>query len=434
MRSISMMFLSALLAVISGCGSPNSTSFRSMSHAYREVVESYSNDNILINIARASKKMPVSFLDIPSIMGTGSVSADVGLSATVYSGNPGSLGGFLQPWAGAVGLANYIPTASLTVSGGYTFTQSSLDNATFMRPFLLDIKPEIVAYLTSNHAAPKSILYSLLVSSIDVVNDKREVVSSFVNDPSSKDYLRFQRALYILVAAGLTAEPTFVKMPMSPILDEKLARDSFGMLVGALAAGVTLDEVSQPGRPKQFRLIKLMPDWRLCLNKTDGEVLFGKSLSPENYCTQSYKSTTAQRTATELRALLSDGSDSGLKNLSIKVNLRSTRNIFDFLGDIVAMQNAENPHIVKVFNPELLNASDNAKVSDFPPVPLFVMQKNKSVGKPLTSLNYRGDTYTVPDHDISESFTKEVIVLLSQLLTLNKISGSIPPSPSVLVR
>ena len=434
MRSISMMFLSALLAVISGCGSPNSTSFRSMSHAYREVVESYSNDNILINIARASKKMPVSFLDIPSIMGTGSVSADVGLSATVYSGNPGSLGGFLQPWAGAVGLANYIPTASLSVSGGYTFTQSSLDNATFMRPFLLDIKPEIVAYLTSNHAAPKSILYSLLVSSIDVVNDKREVVSSFVNDPSSKDYLGFQRALYILVAAGLTAEPTFVKMPMSPILDEKLARDSFGMLVGALAAGVTLDEVSQPGRPKQFRLIKLMPDWRLCLNKTDGEVLFGKSLSPENYCTQSYKSTTAQRTATELRALLSDSSDSGLKNLSIKVNLRSTRNIFDFLGDIVAMQNAENPHIVKVFNPELLNASDSAKVSDFPPVPLFVMQKNKSVGKPLASLNYRGDTYTVPDHDISESFTKDVIVLLSQLLTLNKISGSIPPSPSVLVR
>jgi hypothetical protein len=434
MRSISMMFLSALLAVISGCGSPNSTSFRSMSHAYREVVESYSNDNILINIARASKKMPVSFLDIPSIMGTGSVSADVGLSATVYSGNPGSLGGFLQPWAGAVGLANYIPTASLSVSGGYTFTQSSLDNATFMRPFLLDIKPEIVAYLSSNHAAPKSILYSLLVSSIDVVNDKREVVSSFVNDPSSKDYLGFQRALYILVAAGLTAEPTFVKMPMSPILDEKLARDSFGMLVGALAAGVTLDEVSQPGRPKQFRLIKLMPDWRLCLNKTDGEVLFGKSLSPENYCTQSYKSTTAHRTATELRALLSDGLDSGLKNLSIKVNLRSTRNIFDFLGDIVAMQNAETPHIVKVFNPELLNASDSAKVSDFPPVPLFVMQKNKSVGKPLTSLNYRGDTYTVPDHDISESFTKEVIVLLSQLLTLNKIAGSIPPSPSVLVK
>ena len=434
MRSVSMLFLAALSAVISGCGSTNSTTFRSMSDAYREVVETYSNDNILINIARASQKMPVSFLDIPSIMGTGNVTATAGLSATVYSANPGSLSGFLQPYSGALNLANYIPSASLNVSGGYTFTQSSLDNATFMRPFLLDVKPEIVGYLSSNQAAPKSILYSLLVRSIDIVNDQREVVTSFVNDPSSKDYLRFQRALYIMVAAGLTAEPTFVKMPMSPLLDEATARASFGMLTAALAVGVTLDEVNQPGRPKQFRLIKLMPDWRMCLNKTDGEALFGKSLSPENYCTQSFKSNTANRTATELRTLLGDGSDSTMKNLTIKVNLRSTRNVFDFLGDIVAMQNSDAPNIVTIFNPELLNASDNAKVSDFPPVPLFVMQKNKSAGKPLTSLSYRGDTYTIPDHTPSESFTKDVIVLLSQLLTLNKIAGSIPPSPSVLVK
>ena len=434
MRSVSILFLAALSAVISGCGSTNSTTFRSMSDAYREVVETYSNDNILINIARASQKMPVSFLDIPSIMGTGNVSATAGLSATVYSANPGSFSGFLQPYSGALGLATYIPSASLNVSGGYTFTQSSLDNATFMRPFLLDVKPEIVGYLSSNQAAPKSILYSLLIRSIDIVNDQREVVTSFVNDPSSKDYLSFQRALYIMVAAGLTAEPTFVKMPMSPIMDEATARASFGMLTAALAVGVTLDEVSAPGRPKQFRLIKLMPDWRMCLNKTDGEALFGKTLAPENYCTQSFKSNTAKRTATELRTLLGDGSNNAMKNLTIKVNLRSTRNVFDFLGDIVAMQNAEKPNVVKIFNPELLNASDDAKVSDFPPVPLFVMQKNKSAGKPLTSLSYRGDTYTIPDHATSESFTKDVIVLLSQLLTLNKIAGSIPPSPSVLVK
>jgi hypothetical protein len=111
-----------------------------MSAAYREVVESYSNDNILINVVRASQKMPVSFLDIPSIMGTGNVSASAGVSSTVYSANPGSFAGFLQPWSGAVGLANYIPNASMSVSGGYTFTQSSLDNATFMKPFLSAIK------------------------------------------------------------------------------------------------------------------------------------------------------------------------------------------------------------------------------------------------------------------------------------------------------
>jgi hypothetical protein len=60
------------------------------------------------------------------------------------------------------------------------------------------------------------------------------------------------------------------------------------------------------------------------------------------------------------------------------------------------------------------------------------VQKNQRVPEALTSLSYRGDTYTLPNN--SESFTKEVMVLLSQLLTLNKISGSIPPSPSVLVK
>jgi hypothetical protein len=47
-------------------------------------------------------------------------------------------------------------------------------------------------------------------------------------------------------------------------------------------------------------------------------------------------------------------------------------------------------------------------------------------------LEYRGATYSIPDD--SNSFSREVMVLLSQLLTLNKISGSIPPSPAVLVK
>jgi hypothetical protein len=43
-----------LISVLSGCaGLTNSTSFREMSSAYREVLEQYSNDNVLLNIVRA---------------------------------------------------------------------------------------------------------------------------------------------------------------------------------------------------------------------------------------------------------------------------------------------------------------------------------------------------------------------------------------------
>jgi hypothetical protein len=418
MRKIYLLGMAAVVVVLSGCGATNSTTFRSMSAAYREVVESYSNDNTLINVVRASQKMPVSFLDIPSIMGTGNVSANASLTGTANS---------LSTMSNTV-----TPTVGLTVSGGYTFTQSSLDNATFMKPFLSAIQPEIVGYLSANQAAPKSVLYSLVIDSIDVVTDKKDVIASFVNDPSKEDYLSFQRVLYVLVAAGLSVEPTFMKVPQSPVMDEATMRASMGMFTAALASGITVDEIATPGRPKRYQLVRLVPQFRMCLNRTDGQILFGDSLAASMYCTQTFKARAPSRTATELGKLLADFGNQTYKDLSISIKLRSTRNVFDFLGQVVSMQNAEKPTIVKIFNPEALEAKPNSTVEDFPPVPLFIVHKNQRLANTLTALEYRGATYSISDD--SNSFSKEVMVLLSQLLTLNKIAGSIPPSPAVLVK
>jgi|LakMenEpi03Aug12_release.lakeMendotaPanAssembly.Ray.scaffolds.fasta_scaffold02314_9 hypothetical protein len=418
MRKFYLLGMAAVVVVLSGCGATNSTTFRSMSAAYREVVESYSNDNTLINVVRASQKMPVSFLDIPSIMGTGNVSANASLTGTANS---------LSTMSNTV-----TPTVGLTVSGGYTFTQSSLDNATFMKPFLSAIQPEIVGYLSANQAAPKSVLYSLVIDSIDVVTDKKDVIASFVNDPSKEDYLSFQRVLYVLVAAGLSVEPTFMKVPQSPVMDEATMRASMGMFTAALASGITVDEIATPGRPKRYQLVRLVPQFRMCLNRTDGQILFGDSLAASMYCTQTFKARAPSRTATELGKLLADFGNQTYKDLSISIKLRSTRNVFDFLGQVVSMQNAEKPTIVKIFNPEALEAKPNSTVEDFPPVPLFIVHKNQRLANTLTALEYRGATYSIPDD--SNSFSREVMVLLSQLLTLNKISGSIPPSPAVLVK
>jgi hypothetical protein len=418
MRKFCLLGMAAVVAVLSGCGSTNSTTFRSMSAAYREVVEAYSNDNILINVVRASQKMPVSFLDIPSIMGTGNVSANAGVTATANS---------ISTMSNTV-----TPNVGLTVSGGYTFTQSSLDNATFMKPFLSAIQPEIVGYLSANQAAPKSVLYSLVIDSIDVVTDKKDVIASFVNDPSKEDYLSFQRVLYVLVAAGLSVEPTFMKVPQSPVMDEATMRASMGMFTAALASGITVDEIATPGRPKRYQLVRLLPQFRMCLNRTDGQILFGDSLAASMYCTQTFKARAPSRTATELGKLLSGLGSQTYKDLSISIKLRSTRNVFDFLGQVVSMQDSEKPTIVKIFNPEALEAKPNSTVEDFPPVPLFIVHKNQRLANTLTALEYRGATYSIPDD--SNSFSREVMVLLSQLLTLNKIAGSIPPSPSVLVK
>lgn len=50
-----------VMITLAGCSSTRSSSFKDMSSAYREVVEQYSTDNILLNIVRASNNMPLIF-------------------------------------------------------------------------------------------------------------------------------------------------------------------------------------------------------------------------------------------------------------------------------------------------------------------------------------------------------------------------------------
>jgi len=79
---------------LSACSTTRSTSFKEMSTSYREVIEQYSNDNILLNVVRASDDMPLSFLDIPSVVGSGSITTNAGLTANVVSAAPNSFPGF----------------------------------------------------------------------------------------------------------------------------------------------------------------------------------------------------------------------------------------------------------------------------------------------------------------------------------------------------
>ena len=127
MRAWRRLILIAMLGVTSGCTSINSTSFNNMSSAYRDAVEGYSNDNILLNIVRASKNMPMSFLDIPSVIGTGNVVTEANLATAQTSAGTTAVS---STTGGSLGIS---------VNNGFTFTQASLDNAQFLQSFLKEI-------------------------------------------------------------------------------------------------------------------------------------------------------------------------------------------------------------------------------------------------------------------------------------------------------
>jgi hypothetical protein len=88
---------------------------------------------------------------------------------------------------------------------------------------------------------------------------------------------------------------------------------------------------------------------------------------------------------------------------------------------------AGNPNIQVVVDPSYVVKGQTAK-----PQPIIVIKKNESVSNPLAQITYRGNTYAIPTND--NGYTPLVINMMAQLLNLNKVSGSIPPSPAVLVK
>jgi hypothetical protein len=185
--SVNKILISTLFCTtfLSGCaGLTGSTSFGAMSSAYREVLEQYSNDNILLNVVRSAKSMPVSFLDMPSVMGSGNVSNGANLNLSLLATDPGSLSGFLSPALGSGSATG----ASLSVSNSFNFTQSSLDNSNFMVSFLTNMRPDVIANLTNSQSSSRSVLYSLAIESFEWQDASGAVTYKFVNDPFSPDF------------------------------------------------------------------------------------------------------------------------------------------------------------------------------------------------------------------------------------------------------
>ena len=423
----------AAVIALTGCAPTGSSSFRDMSSAYRDVLESYANDNVLLNIVRSSKQMPVSFLDMPSVIGTGSVGVSAGVSSTISSNAPSAFTGFFSA-ASASGTSSYGPSVGLSVNNSFNFTQSSLDNAEFMKSFLGDIRPDVIANLTNNQTRPRSVLYALVIDYIELRSDKNVVLSTYINNPNLPEFDDFQSALYTLIQAGLSTEIVMAKQNVSaPMSAEELNRNLVAVVAAQAQPGTSVEQVTKGGVTK-FQVVRSMPVTRMCLNKQAEIETLGQVFAESAFCNSQSTGVTPTKpllpsTAAELRK-------KGVnKDTQLVIKLRSTRAVFDFLGTLVNLQNMNPPRQIKVMssdaiaiNNELLFKRDFSSA-----IPLLIVEKGSgNTGNALTSVKYQGEIYTVPAK--SDSYTREVLNIVSQLLTLNKVPGSIPASPAVLIK
>ena len=406
--------IACFIALLGGCTSTLTPDFGQMSSKYANSLEQYQINTIFHNILRSAENKPVSFLDMPTINGSGSIGVTPSISA-LFTGGAIPYNASYNVIQGGLSVAT--PSTSMTLNNTFNFTQSSLDNAVFWKGYLNELPLETVKYFASNNI-PKEVFLSLVIDEIQIVQPNGQT-QTFINNPLRPDYPEFLKQLYGLINEELGATLISSLLEIGPPMSIENFRPKFGEkgLEFLKESGITLKKVD--GSQKyMFQPVQMSQQYKRCVTVNKYENFIAQQYAKGLYC---------QETVVELM----DKQDPLKKNQpKLNLKLRSTNNVFEFLGQVVKAQLAEKPYLVTLpptastFNPS------NDKFNQYA---LFVVEKDKPSKKPFASIEgLDGDLYSIPSEN--NGYSALSIKLLAQLMSLQKIPGSIPTSPSVLLK
>ena len=400
--------------LLGGCASTLTPDFGQMSSKYANSLEQYQINMIFHNILRSAENKPVSFLDMPTINGSGSIGITPSISA-LFSGGAIPYNASYNVIQGGLSVAT--PSTSMTLNNTFNFTQSSLDNAVFWKGYLNELPLETVKYFATNNI-PKEVFLSLVIDEIQIVQPNGQT-QTFINNPLRPDYPEFLKQLYGLINEGIEATLIPSLLEIGPPMTIENFKPKLGEkgLEFLKESGITLKKVDGPQK-YMFQPVQMSQQYKRCITVNKYENFIAQQYAKGLYC---------QETVVELM----DKQDPLKKNQpKLNIKLRSTNNVFEFLGQVVKAQLAEKPYLVTLpptastFNPS------NDKFNQYA---LLVVEKDKPAKKSFSSIEgLDGDLYSIPSEN--NGYSALTIKLLSQLMSLQKIPGSIPSSPSVLLK
>lgn len=404
--------------LLQGCGSIG-PSFSDMSQSYQSLLEKYNLNSALLNVVRASQNRPLSFLAIPSITGTGSINETAGVSANILSAIPGSVSGFLSAGAGTY----YAGGAEATLGRSFTFTQSSMDNEEFSKKILTPISIETINYLNNRHIN-KELLFSLTLSSIEIKRPNQTPVS-YNNYPDSRSYGEFQAELSRLIKLGLSSQLLEKKEPVGPLLPETFRdREILNYLDAKSKYKLSLEKVTTK-QGVHFQVFQTTERANLCFNRNEHADVVAAEFGEQFFCFNHFGEYDKKAPYIALNeSTIRDNHKTLIRFVS-----RSTHDIFDYLGALLRAQ-LNNPENTPAIARKIPVSSDlNAQIEK---TPIFVVEKNNTRSKKLAIISYNDETYSIPDENNGHSAL--VVNILSQLLALSRVPGSIPPSPAILIK
>lgn len=412
------LVISACLLFITGCSQLN-PSVDDMSKSYQTVIEKFERNSLFLNVVRSSKNLPLSFMSIPSITGTGSVGETVGLSANVVSAVPTTPAGFLSPTTGTY----YSPSLGVTLNRSFTFTQSSLDNEVFQRSFMSDIPLASVNVISNMPEEKRELIYSLIFDKLVLVSPAG-VTESLDNNPLDPSYPEFQKRLHELMEMGLSTEMQQHYEPVGTLMTPSQVNDTlFRFLDVKDAKRLIMREQKDPVTKKSaYQMYQKTQNVRFCFEKTAQAIKVKSMYGAELFC--------HDRLDTKSEPLKEVVISEGKNEYELGITIRSTAKVFTYLGHIVTAQSKENPTIPTLWS--MPTVKDGVQVPAEKNVPILVVSKNKAVGKVFAEIDYEGDAYIIPAENAGHS--TQVMSLLRAIVALNKVPGAIPQSPTVLIK
>ncbi len=278
--------------LLAGCAIVDKYSDRAVE--YNLQAEKTQQQNLLLNIIRASLRRPMQFTGLASITGTASASGSV---------TGGYSNAHQTPYTSLFGLPISTPPNNLTaitrtvtstgsgtasMSGGPTFTVPVLDTQEFYQGILAPVSHQIIDYYVQQ-GFPPEVLFDLFVSRVDLVVTDGPGCDRFTFRNDVRNDVRFgqfQALADYLLSSGFTTERVADSIAYGPAITTRRAplnaSDTAKMVEAySKASSAGLDIRDDRG---QYRLQRRSSHYRFCFAVSGDLRPTWLGISPDAYC------------------------------------------------------------------------------------------------------------------------------------------------------
>ena len=386
--------------------------FSSWAVGYNKSVEEARNQLMLLNIIRASENMPLMFTGVQVVRGNGqnTVGGSAGITRSITDT---TASGALASTTETNALA---PSISLQVSSGFNFDVVVIDSAEFLKGLLTPVSVSTFNHYTQ-HGIPEELLMHLLVENI-TISKAGQPTMTYRNNPLGPDYKQFLVALTSLLDYGFTTEISSSSgETIGPLLTDADLKSGRSIEFSKTVPGLVLAKV-----PGGYRFIR--PGGAVANFCFMGEKSNRSRLPETSLCADS-----PARKARKADAAADSSGNNAVKTVdaSMLVRMRSTSEVFKYLGNLAHYQAKSPGNLVKLYSPQATAYPHQGKSNA-----LFRVLKDQSKANDVAVVEYRGAVYSLPGDD--QGYSATVLTVLSQLFSLSKSVNSIPSTGTVVVR